>query len=226
MKIKTPLTKQRLRTHFTYHFWKYILSAALCGFCINLLYTTTAYRSPENLRIDIYLQSASASQTKVDAFMERVWQASVPDMETVNTILLLSSTTDDTYSTMQLATYIMAHEGDMYALCTEDFKRYAGQGVFVDLSPYIESGELNVDGIDLASGYVTLLDDDGNPTDSQSLYGIPLYTLTGYADEFGMNSSDMVIAVTAYNGNEENVIAFLNEMIQEGRGSDAESANP
>ena len=47
MKIKTPLTKQRLRTHFTYHLWKYLLAAALTVFCVNLLYTTTAYRSPE-----------------------------------------------------------------------------------------------------------------------------------------------------------------------------------
>ena len=52
MKIKTPLTKQRLRTHFTYHLWKYLLAAALTVFCVNLLYTTTAYRSPENLRIE------------------------------------------------------------------------------------------------------------------------------------------------------------------------------
>ena len=41
MKIKTPLTKQRLRTHFTYHLWKYLLAAALTVFCVNLLYTTT-----------------------------------------------------------------------------------------------------------------------------------------------------------------------------------------
>ena len=149
MKIKTPLTKQRLRTHFTYHLWKYLLAAALTVFCVNLLYTTTAYRSPENLRVDIYMQSTTATQEKVDAFMKDVWQRSVPDMETVSTILLTAGSTDDYYSNMQLSVYLMAGEGDLYALSTEDFKRFAAQGVFIDLTPYVESGALNVEGIDM-----------------------------------------------------------------------------
>lgn len=218
MKIKTPLTKQRLRTHFTYHLWKYLLAAALTVFCVNLLYTTTAYRSPENLRVDIYMQSTTATQEKVDAFMKDVWQRSVPDMETVNTILLTAGSTDDYYSNMQLSVYLMAGEGDLYALNTEDFKRFAAQGVFIDLTPYVESGALNVEGIDLSSGYVTLLDDDGNPTETKSLFGIPLYTLYGYMDGMGLDNRDLVIGVTTFNQNEENVIAFLNELIQSGKG--------
>ena len=218
MKIKTPLTKQRLRTHFTYHLWKYLLAAALTVFCVNLLYTTTAYRSPENLRVDIYMQSTTAMQEKVDAFMKDVWQRSVPDMETVNTILLTAGSTDDYYSNMQLSVYLMAGEGDLYALSTEDFKRFAAQGVFIDLTPYVESGALNVEDIDLSSGYVTLLDDDGNPTETKSLFGIPLYTLYGYMDGMGLDNRDLVIGVTTFNQNEENVIAFLNELIQSGKG--------
>lgn len=217
MKIKTPLTKQRLRTHFTYNFWKYLAAAVFCVFGWNLLYTTTAYRSPENLRIDIYLQTNNATQEKADAFMQDIWQKAVPEMETVSTILLNVSSTDDYYSNMQLSVYIMAGEGDLYALSTEDFKKYASQEVFIDLMPYIEDGTLNVDDIDLSSGYVTLLDEDGNPTGSTSLYGIPLYSLNGYRTGMNLNNSDMVIAVTNYNQNEENVLAFLNAFIQAGR---------
>ena len=218
MKIKTPLTKQRLRTHLNYHFWKYLLAAALTVFCVNILYTTTAYRSPENLRVDIYLQSSTATQEKADAFMKDVWKRAVPDMETVSTILLTAGSTDDYYSNMQLSVYLMAGEGDLYALSTEDFKRFAAQGVFMDLTPFVESGTLNVEGIDLSSGYVTLLDDDGNPTETNALFGIPLYTLYGYMDGMGLDNRDLVIGVTTFNNNEENVIAFLNELIQSGRG--------
>ena len=125
---------------------------------------------------------------------------------------------DDYYSNMQLSVYLMAGEGDLYALSTEDFKRFAAQGVFIDLTPYVESGALNVEGIDLSSGYVTLLDDDGNPTETKSLFGIPLYTLYGYMDGMGLDNRDLVIAVTTFSQNEENVIAFLNELIQSGRG--------
>ena len=218
MKLTFPITKERIRNHFAYAWWQYVLLICLAIFGWNLLYTTTAYRSPENLRVDIYMQSTTATQEKVDAFMKDVWQRSVPDMETVSTILLTAGSTDDYYSNMQLSVYLMAGEGDLYALSTEDFKRFAAQGVFIDLTPYVESGALNVEGIDLSSGYVTLLDDDGNPTETKSLFGIPLYTLYGYMDGMGLDNRDLVIAVTTFSQNEEYVIAFLNELIQSGRG--------
>ena len=58
MKIKTPLTKQRLRTHFTYHFWKYLLAAALTVFCVNILYKSvynlqTLYLETIQIRISL-----------------------------------------------------------------------------------------------------------------------------------------------------------------------------
>ena len=40
--MKTPVTKQTLRTHFTYSWWKYALLAVLAVFGIDLLYTVTA----------------------------------------------------------------------------------------------------------------------------------------------------------------------------------------
>ena len=44
------------------------------------------------------------------------------------------------------------------------------------------------------------------------------YTLYGYMDGMGLDNRDLVIAVTTFSQNEENVIAFLNELIQSGRG--------
>ena len=67
MKIKTPLNKNRLRNHFTYSSWKYIAIVIASIFGWNLLYTMTAYRSPEHLRIDVYIQSGTASQETVNA---------------------------------------------------------------------------------------------------------------------------------------------------------------
>ena len=37
-------------------------------------------------------------------------------------------------------------------------------------------------------------------------------------DGMGLDHRDLVIGVTTFNNNEENVIAFLNELIQSGRG--------
>ena len=216
MKIKTPITKERLRTHFTYHFWKYLLVIAASVFGWNILYTTTAYRSPENLRIDLYIQSAGVTEQSAAAFVEPIWKDTVPEMESVSSVLLANA--QDYYSSMQLSVYMMAGEGDIYLLSPNDFKSFAAQGVFVDLEPIIEDGRLDVGDIDLAAGYIAQVDSDGIPIEEKKLYGIPASTLTGLQTGMGLER-DLMISVTTFNGNDDNVIAFLNAFIEAGRGA-------
>lgn len=221
MKIKTPLNKNRLRNHFTYSSWKYIAIVIASIFGWNLLYTMTAYRSPEHLRIDVYIQSGTASQETVNAFFKPVWDECVPDMETVESIILASSASEDAYANMQLSVYIMAGEGDIYMLKTEDFKNFASQGAFIDLMPYVENGMLNIDGIDTAAGYVATTDDEGIPTGNKQFFGIPAYALNGFKTGANIYNSDLVIGVTGFSNNEENTIKFLNGLIEAVRSADA-----
>lgn len=213
MKIKTPLTKERLRNHFTYSIWKYILAVGLCIVCVNLLYTTTAYRSPEHLRVDLYVQSPTATDEYVDAFMNEVWKNSVPEMETVDSIML-TSTSDDYYGDMQLSIYIMAREGDIYILRSQDYKKFASQGCFMDLAEYIDEGVIDTGDIDLSAGYVSLIDENGLPYGDKQLFGIPCKDLPGFKNAMYVDSSDLVLGVTVYNGNTDNVIAFVNELLR------------
>ena len=217
MKISTPITRAKLRTHITYYFWAYLLILAGSVFGWNLLYTVTAYKSPEDKRIDIYMQSPYVSTEAAQAFVKPVWDACVPDIETVET-LMLSGDTQDYYSGMQLTVYLMSQEGDLYLLTSSTFKSYASQGFFLDLSPFVEDGRLHVEGIDLSAGYVALTDDNGLPTGERKLFGIPLYSLYGYMDGMGLDNRDMILGVTVFNGNEENVIRFLDGFLQAGRG--------
>lgn len=213
MKIKTPLKKDRLRTHFAYNSWKYLAVVLASIFGWNLLYTMTAYRSPEHLRIDLYIQSAIATNESVDTFTKPIWEETVPDMETVSSVLLTTSTSEDVYANMQLSVYIMAGEGDIYILNTEDFKNYATQGAFIDLTPYAENGMLNLEGIDTSAGYVATVDDEGIPTGDKQFFGIPAYVLDGFKTGMNINNDDLVIGVTTFSNNEENVIKFLNGLI-------------
>ena len=217
MKIKTPLDRERIKTHLTYHFWIYILVIVASIFGWNLLYTMTAYKSPEDKRIDLYIQSSTASQQSVEEFIKPIWEKCVPDMEVVDAVMLMSNS-QDYYSNMQLTVYIMAQEGDIYILNSYDYKTFASQGVFADLSPYVEGGQLNLDGIDLSSGYIALTDENGLPVGERKLLGIPLQSLYGYIDGMGMDNRDLMLGVTVFNGNESNVISFLNGFIEAGRG--------
>jgi len=213
MNIKTPLDKKRIRTHFAYNSWKYLTIVLASIFGWNLLYTMTAYRSPEHLRVDLYIQSATATNESVDTFLKPIWDEYIPDMETVSSVLLTSTTKEDPYANMQLSVYIMAQEGDIYILTTEDFKNYASQGAFIDLTTYVENGMLNLEGIDTSAGYVATVDVDGIPTGEKQFFGIPAYKLEGFKSGMNVYNNDLVIAVTSFSHNEENVIKFLNGMI-------------
>lgn len=217
MKIKTPLSKESIRTHLTYSSWKYLVVILASVFGWNLLYTMTAYRSPEHLRVDVYIQSATAVDETVDAFLKPVWDECVPDMETVDAVLLTTTSAEDAYANMQLSVYIMAGEGDIYILNTEDFKKFAAQDAFIDLTPYVENGMLNIDGIDTAAGYVATVDENGTPTGEKQFFGLPAYELDGLKTKAGIYNNDLVIGVTSFSNNEENVIKFLNGLIEASR---------
>ena len=54
MLMRLPITRERIRTHFHYAWWQYVLLVCLAIFGWNLLYTTTRYRSPESLKVEWY----------------------------------------------------------------------------------------------------------------------------------------------------------------------------
>lgn len=225
MKIKTPFSKARLRTHVTYNSWKYLVVILASIFGWNILYTMTAYKSPEHLRIDTYIQGAATSDDTVAAFYKPIWEKYVPDMETITNVIL-TGTSDDYYSNMQLSVYIMAGEGDIYMLTTQDFKKYAAQGAFIDLSHYIEEGLLQIGDMDLSAGYVATVDDEGLPTGDTQLFGIPAYTLDGFKSGMNVNNDNLIMGVTAFSHNEENTIKFLNGLIEAGLVQENETATP
>ena len=218
MHIRTPVTKERLKTHFTYSLWKYAVVIACSLFCWSLVYAQTAYRSPQDKRIDVYVKSSTVTEELMDSFFEPIWQSVVPDMELVSGVTLLSTSDDtDYYSQMQLTVYIAAGEGDIYILPAGDFKSFAASGAFISLDDLVADGTIDVTGIDTSSGRVTIVDEDAGTSETH-LYGIPLDSLYGFIDGMQLDNRGMVAAIMVNNQNDENVIPFFNALIQAGRG--------
>ena len=213
------LTKSRLQDHFRYNAWKYALIIALSVLVWDFIYLQTAYRPPEDKRIDWYVQSPGSSAEELDAYLAPIWQASVPEMEQVASVMLMPSGGNDYYADMQLSTYLMAGQGDVYLLPRDLFKRYAAQGVFSPLEGYVAAGRLRLDGLDAAAGEVTYVETEANgaPTVSERhLYGIPAAALSRL-NEAGIAPDNLVIAVSAASGNEDNIITFLDAFIAASR---------
>lgn len=216
MKLSAPLTKETLRNHFRYNWWKHVLIVILSFFLWDMFYIQTAYHPPENKRIDIYVQSAITDPEALDAYLYPLWQESVPDMELVSSTVLIPGGAQDYYSNIQLTTYIVTGQGDIYMLPASEFKRFAAQGSFVALEDYKDSGQIAAQNLDWDRGYVTYIETDYDEKIVSSelhLYGIPCDSLTGF-QEAGVPTDNMVLSVAVNSGNEENCIRFLNALIQ------------
>ncbi|MBQ9262648.1 MAG: hypothetical protein IJ189_00375 [Clostridia bacterium] len=220
MRIKTPLTPENIKHHFTYSSWKYVLLVVAAVMGWSIIYTTTAYRSPQEKRIDVYVQSPTTSNEILDAFLKPIWEKATPEMETVEGVTL--SLVDDYYTTMQLATYVFAGEGDIYFLAEQYFKGLASQGAFLPLEDYVEDGTIDMEGIDLSKGYVTVVeayDENDVPlSTAQHLYGIPLDSFYGFMNGMQIDNRGMYAAILTNNQNEDNVIPFFDALMQAGRG--------
>ncbi len=214
--MKTPITKEKFKTHLTYSAWKYFVLCIGSIFVWSMVYAQTAYRSPQDKRIDVYIKSSTVTEDLMNAYFEPIWKETVPDMEIITGVTLMDSTGEDYYSQMQLTVYVAAGEGDIYILPSADYKMLAATGAFVDLQPLIDQGKINVEGIDLKRGVVSIVDDETGVV-SNGLYGIPMDSLYGYMDGMQLDNRDKVMAILYNNQNDENVVPFFDALIQSGR---------
>ena len=209
--LKTPLTTERLKHHFQYNAWKYLLAACLIFVGVNLLLTTTAYRSPPEMKVDLYVCFSGTNQEALQAYLDEAHEKALPDMEEVRAYAMMSNDGSDAYTVMQLSTYIMAGEGDIYLLSKADFDSYAAQGAMLELTPMIESGQLNTGGIDMAKGYAKYYEDE-NSLGVEGLYGIPADEMFGLW-EYGVDNRGMVFGVMAAGKNHDNALKLMDYMI-------------
>lgn len=216
MSISTPLTKERLKNHFAYNAWKYLVLCLCAIMGWSLIYTQTAYRSPQNKRIDVYIKSSSVTEELMNSFFEPIWKQVVPDMELVSGTTLLASSSDDYYSQMQLTVYIAAGDGDIYFLPISDYKSFATTGAFLPLEDLVESGAIDATGLDLSAGWITVVDEETGVSETH-LYGIPTDALYGFMDGLQLDNRGTVMSILYNNQNDENVVPFFNALIQASR---------
>lgn len=203
---KFPITKDRIRNHFQYFWWQYLVLVVAGIFGWNLLYTTTHYRSPEHLKVEWYYQGPTSNDTtvKATALLEEIRPELFPEMEEVSFNV---AGTDEMYGDMQLMVWMAAGQGDVYIMQKGSFSTYANGSTLLDLQPYVDDGTLNVEGIDLRSGIAT--DPD---TGEKGLYGIPADALEGLWD-YDMEPTDKLICLPLASGNIDNALILLDYLL-------------
>ena len=211
MSRKMPITKDKIRNHFHYSFWKYFVLILIALFGWNLIYTSTRYQSPDNLKVEFYAEAGAVGGKDLQTLADQIHTESMPEMEEVTASTI---TYDQTYGDMQLTVWVSAGQGDVYLLSSTRFQSLASNEALIDLQPYIDNGTLNVDGLDLSNGYYTDTD-----TGTKTLVGIPTDQLPGLAD-YGLITSDGVLCALVNNGNDAYTMKFLDYLLTHMRTSD------
>ena len=202
------ITKERLKNHWHYCWWRYVIFGVLALFFVDILFVMTAYRSPEERKIEVYMCNGYANAA---ALQEDLWAdllAACPDQEEL-LVANIDLVSGDMYAPMQFSTYMAAQQGDLCLLPLEQMKSLAQDGaeyVFLELTPYVESGVIPVEGIDLTGGMFA------NERGELGLYGIPAGSLPGLY-EYGCNPAGGLLCLMAYGGNDDTAATLLGQMI-------------
>ncbi len=208
--VDNRISKARVRHHFSYGLWKYALLAAAAIFGWNLFYSMTAYRPPDNKKLDIYVVTPGANTEAMQTDLLESLQAAFPDQEEFSFMNIALGADQDSTAVMQFTTYIAAQQGDVFLLSMDLFHQYGRDmedGLFMALDGAIASGELNAEGIDTELTRIT-------PQEGASgIYGISTKTLYGLTD-YLINNESMVLAVPVYSGNQENAIKLVDFLVK------------
>ena len=204
--MKTPLTRERLRNHILYSWWKYALLVVIASFGWDIIYNMTRYRPPEakKVTVNVYVY---ANETALDAYLAGVHEAQMPEMEEMSAAYTLL---DEMYGDMIFSAHMASGDGDVYLLSRDYFQRYASAGVYRALEDDLELlTTLEGAGISLTQGWRALSD-----TGERHLYAIPCANLPGIA-AYVYDPSDCYLTVLFNNGNDENVMRFLNIFVND-----------
>lgn len=197
--MKTPVTSARLKEHFRYNWWKYLLIVALGLGLVDLLYTVTAYHPPREKTLALYVYGYT-DDARLASYLGNIRETELADMEEITSVQLLD---DSTYGPMQLMAYFSAGDGDLYLLSRETFLTYASDGYMIPLEDDAELMALfDSAGASLQSGWRR-----DTETGETHLYGIPQTRLPGlgvYA-----YAKDGYLCMPATGKNQENAAKFL-----------------
>ena len=203
--MKTHLNAKALKNHLTYNWWKYLLAVLAGTFLVDLLFTVTAPKIPEEKRVDFYVYGYTNEEALM-VYMDKVHEEEMADMESVKCVTL---TMDSTYGPMQLTTYISVGEGDLYLLPRDEFLSLSSSGAFCALEEDEEMMAMfDAAGKNLRRGWRTV--DDLNET---HLFGIPLDLHPGLSQY--CYAEDGYLAVLLRGGNTENTMKFLRILVRD-----------
>ena len=124
------------------------------------------------------------------------------------------SNNDDYYAGQKYMVMLAAQEGDIYIVTREMLESLVDECGIAPLDPFIESGLLSTEGVDLDD--VTFdeapYNEGDEPSGNRYIYALPADSLVGLARNYSYPVSGRYIVIMAYSQNQDTAAAVVREL--------------
>lgn len=200
--MSKTLNGEKLKNHFIYSWWKYLLVLLIGIFGVDLLYVVSEPRVADDAKMNI-IAVGFASEMDLGEYIDRVCTDEMPDILEKSVSII----PDDASVYQYLTTRMTAREGELYILPRDCFQWMMSSGILLPLENDAELSGL-LSGMEITEGY-------GNPPSSRDihLYGIHLSHLAGLQEYLYIR--DGFICVPDFRKNTENAVQFLHCLVRD-----------
>ena len=236
----TKMTPEKFKQHVYYSKWAYAAVVAVALMLGSLLFTTTAYRAPNERRIDIELvgdyadTSSPAAEAATAALLAfgKGWETACdseagvdtaakdyePALQELTAIGLIYSDDgtgeNDYYAAQKYMVMLAAQEGDIYFVSRPRMVELVDNNIAVPLDDYIAQGIIDPGKRNLDNVTFDERDDEGNATGERKIYALQAETMLGMYDAFQYNPTNKYAVVVTFSKNQDTAAAVLGEMLR------------
>ena len=209
------ITKKRLKNHFAYSWWKYALAAVLSVMGVSLVFAATRYEPPADRQLTVYvLNDYTDAETMQADLWARIKEAH-PEQEALFVQNIDLKDSSNIYAPMQFSTYVAAQQGDVFLIPYDEMLKIVADGpedALVDLTAYIESGVIDVSGLDLSACTMKKLDG------TTGIYAVPADQLYGLRTAYYNDAKGSVLCIPIYSQNQDTAAEAIRILMELGKG--------
>ena len=209
------ITKKRLKNHFAYSWWKYALAAVLSVMGVSLVFSATRYEPPADRQLTVYvLNDYTDAETMQADLWARIKEAH-PEQEALFVQNIDLTDSSNIYAPMQFSTYVAAQQGDVFLIPYDEMLKIVAdspEDALVDLTAYIESGVIDVSGLDLSACTMKKLDG------TTGIYAVPADQLYGLRTAYYNDAKGSVLCIPIYSQNQDTAAEAIRILMELGKG--------
>ena len=227
-----PITKfslAALREHIRKYLWIYVIGIGLCLLGTNLLWTTTAPRTPMEQVVQIYLADDYSNGDALNSLIPEVLVRTQAEDESLLEVEILSMpfTENDYYSSMLLMTRLTTGDADAF-LCGPAVMNYLiGTGAALPLDDYYADGFLADSGLE---PYYVAVQETEDTEPHTILAGFRLDPVKALTRRGALSSEGAFLLVTSNGTNVDSTLRTLENLMdllmEESADAGTESAEP